>query len=304
MEGHILERTKERRGKKRITVYACKDCQVSYIKPELPLRDKNGNIINLVNWERRELEFPVLETPDRYIELKNKLEISIIYKDFPEDNACEKCNAQMNTVWLIYNKENYIGKYCPECKSYYFEKYVYQWHNEIFCLSHEEQVIWERRVQLERELSKYIHQNYDAPDKEFFAWAYIDDEDFDKVNIEVYIDENYIDAGVAQKLNQYMHEKDITTAMIYERCYVDRRTISKFMNCSNYHPSKNTMLALCIGLQLNLQESEEFLLLAGYSLSNASKYDLIFKFVLKNEIYDIDFINDRLSAYGYRCLGE
>ena len=63
------------------------------------------------------------------------------------------------------------------------------------------------------------------------------------------------------------------------------------------------MLALCIGLQLNLQEGEEFLNLAGYSFSNTSKYDLMIKFFLKNEIYDLDTINDLLYQYHQPCLG-
>ncbi len=117
--------------------------------------------------------------------------------------------------------------------------------------------------------------------------------------LESTLDEN----GVAKKLNLYMYERDITTAMIYERCFVDRRLISKITSQSNYHPSKSTMLALCIGLQLNLQEGEEFLNLAGYSFSNTSKYDLMIKFFLKNEIYDLDTINDLLYQYHQPCLG-
>ena len=91
--------------------------------------------------------------------------------------------------------------------------------------------------------------------------------------------------------------------MIYKRCFVDRRLISKITGGTNYHPSKNTMLALCIGLQLNLQEGEEFLLLAGYSFSSSSKYDLIIKFLLQNEIYDLDTINEMLYQYEQPCLG-
>ena len=61
-----------------------------------------------------------------------------------------------------------------------------------------------------------------------------------KYEMDEFLDENFVDAGCANKLNQYMDEKGITTAMIYERCYVDRRLISKFLNSPNYHPSKNT----------------------------------------------------------------
>lgn len=122
-------------------------------------------------------------------------------------------------------------------------------------------------------------------------------------NMDDFLKSNFDEDGLAKRLNLYMYERDITTAMIYERCYVDRRLISKITSGTNYHPSKNTMLALCIGLQLNLQEGEQFLLLAGYSFSNTSKYDLIIKFMLQNEIYDLDTINDMLDQYEQPCFG-
>lgn len=122
-------------------------------------------------------------------------------------------------------------------------------------------------------------------------------------DIDDFLQESFEEDGVAKRLNLYMYERDITTAMIYKRCFVDRRLISKITGGTNYHPSKNTMLALCIGLQLNLQEGEEFLLLAGYSFSNSSKYDLIIKFMLQNEIYDLDTINEMLYQYEQPCLG-
>lgn len=121
--------------------------------------------------------------------------------------------------------------------------------------------------------------------------------------IDDFLKESFEEGGVAKRLNLYMYERDITTAMIYERCFVDRKLISKITSGKNYHPSKNTMLALCIGLRLNLQEGEAFLLLAGYSFSNTSKYDLIMKFMLQNEIYDLDIINEMLYLYEQPCLG-
>ena len=307
MEDHVLERTKEKRGRRKRTVYTCRECKVSYIKSELPLRDKNGSIINLVDWEKRKLEYPVLETAEKYIELKEKLRISIKYRIFSEKNACMKCNTQMDRVWIFKDKNKVSGKYCPNCELYYFDKEDYRYNMDIFCLSDEEQIIWNQMFQLERQLSNYIQQHYDYSMEEAFLFGDFSEKKSirkTKYEMDEFLDENFVDAGCANKLSQYMNEKGITTAMIYERCYVDRRLISKFLNSPNYHPSKNTMLALCIGLQLTLEEGEEFLLLAGYSFSNTSKYDLIFKFMLQNEIYDLDFVNDRLHDYGFPCLGE
>lgn len=107
----------------------------------------------------------------------------------------------------------------------------------------------------------------------------------------------------AKRLNRYMYERDITTAQIYQRCFVDRKLISKITSAQGYHPSKQTVLALCFGLQLTLAESEEFLALAGYAFSKSSKYDLILKFLLKEQIYDIDTVNDMLDRFAQPCFG-
>jgi len=123
-----------------------------------------------------------------------------------------------------------------------------------------------------------------------------------KHNVEKYIDESLEEITFAKKLNQYLYEKDITTAIIYKRCLVDRKLISKITTQSEYHPSKSTVMALCIGLQLSLPEGETFLSLAGYSFNRSSKRDLIIKFMLENKIYDLDTINEMLIYFKQPCF--
>ncbi len=120
--------------------------------------------------------------------------------------------------------------------------------------------------------------------------------------LEQYIDDTLEETDFAKKLNQYMYEKDLTTAMIYRRCLVDRKLVSKISTQRNYHPSKSTVFALCIGLRLTLPEGEEFLSLAGYGFNRSSKYDLIIKFMLENRIYDLDTINEMLLHFKQPCF--
>lgn len=114
---------------------------------------------------------------------------------------------------------------------------------------------------------------------------------------------NYSSVSFSQRLNLYMYERDITTATIYKRCFVDRKLISKITSSDHYHPSKQTVFALCIALRLSLAESEEFLNLAGYAFSFHSKYDLIIKFLLDNQVYSIDTVNDVLFHFHEPCFG-
>ena len=123
-------------------------------------------------------------------------------------------------------------------------------------------------------------------------------------DVAMFIDNNYSDMSFSARLNLYMHERDITTAMIYKRSFIDRKLISKITASADYHPSKQTVFALCIALRLNLKESEGFLELAGFTFNRSKKYDLIIKFMLENQVYDIDKINDILFRFHESCFGQ
>ena len=122
--------------------------------------------------------------------------------------------------------------------------------------------------------------------------------------IRSYVDSNYTRLGFSQRLQLYLRERDITTAMIYQRSFIDRKLISKILSSEDYHPSKQTVFALCIALRLNLEESREFLSLVGYTFSHHKKYDLIIEFLLDNQIYNIDAVNEILFHFTEPCFGE
>ena len=122
--------------------------------------------------------------------------------------------------------------------------------------------------------------------------------------LEKFFHEKYESSCFADALNQYMHEKNLSTAVLYNRCLIDRKLISKIVSNQKYHPSKVTVFALCIGLRLNHQESEHFLGLAGYAFNPNSKYDLLIEFSINNRVYDIDQVNEILYAFHEPCFGE
>lgn len=55
-------------------------------------------------------------------------------------------------------------------------------------------------------------------------------------------------------------------------------------------------LILCVAMKINLKESTELLSKAGYSFSTCSKSDLIFKYFLEHEDYNLD---DLYNAHVY-----
>lgn len=84
---------------------------------------------------------------------------------------------------------------------------------------------------------------------------------------------------------------------------VPQHTIEEIIYEKGYRPSKNTLLSLCIGLHLNAEQAQELLNYEGHDFRRGSRFDLIVKYCLDNEYFDVEGINEILSAYGEGHLG-
>lgn len=69
-----------------------------------------------------------------------------------------------------------------------------------------------------------------------------------------------------------------------------------------YHPDKRIALQLCVGLELNLDETRDVLMRAGYALSPSSLEDMIWEFFIEQEHFDIIDISDSLENYGLKPI--
>lgn len=101
----------------------------------------------------------------------------------------------------------------------------------------------------------------------------------------------------------YMNIKHLTTKDLYERAYIDRRLFHKIIKNRRYHPSKKTVFALCIAFELDYLESLELLGLASYSFASNNREDMIFRYFLSKQIYNIDIINNVLYQFKCPCIG-
>ncbi|WP_294160225.1 helix-turn-helix transcriptional regulator [uncultured Selenomonas sp.] len=108
--------------------------------------------------------------------------------------------------------------------------------------------------------------------------------------------------GFREMLFELIRKKGIRNADLYHRSDITKAHFSKIKNDEHYHPSKETVLALALGLKLTLDETKKLLERAGYTLTASSQTDLVVKYFIDCHLYDIDEVNDSLDALGLSTL--
>ena len=186
-------------------------------------------------------------------------------------------------------------------------------------------------MDIRKKLKLYLEENLEEEKKSFFGLKRksvahysgececcspshdeIEDEEYERsANFEPYamagaaaIVGNFIDKELDENkfqklLFEHIDKRNLKDSDVYNKAQIDRRLFSKIRSDENYHPSKETIISLATSLELTIDELEELLDSASYSLPKNNKFDLIIRFCFIEKIYDIMEINNLLDEY--RC---
>ena len=135
-------------------------------------------------------------------------------------------------------------------------------------------------------------------------WEKLDkmiDDFFEGITLEDLLQEE--EMTFSEALLDWLIKKDLNDPDVYKKANIDRKLFSKIRNNPDYKPKKNTAIALAFALELNLEETKEFIGRAGYALTHSSKYDIIIEYFIRQKNYNVFEINEVLFAYNYPLIG-
>lgn len=113
-------------------------------------------------------------------------------------------------------------------------------------------------------------------------------------DLDEYIEET--DVTFQEKLLEYIDRMGIKDSEFYNSLNLSKQMFSKLRSNKFYQPSRNTVMASCIRLRLNLTEANDLMGRAGFAFSPNNKADMVVKGCIEHKIYDVELVEDYLQS--------
>ena len=158
------------------------------------------------------------------------------------------------------------------------------------------------------EVSSFIDDRYvqealaEEYKEEFFSSAPILAAPCKKESLDDVLKNIYTDS-FEKHLQKLINKKRFKNSEVYVSANISKQYFSKLLK-GQVKPSKEKMLALAVGLQLNLDETIDFLKIAGYALSPISQTDAVVEYFIEQEDYSVIKIDIVLFDYGLDPLSN
>ena len=205
---------------------------------------------------------------------------------------------EMEITLVVFDNEavNVSGKLAYEVKSFIDDKYAHE--------------VLETEYKKDRNIERYALPNerfhlllkeetYDVPDntctKETFSAE-------PSGSLEAAL-KNIYKESFEKHLQQLINKKGLKNSEVYAAANISKQYFSKLLK-GQVKPSKDKMLALAVGLRLNMDETADFLRIGGYALSPISQTDTVVEYFIRKQEYNVLKINIVLFDYGLEPLSN
>ena len=111
------------------------------------------------------------------------------------------------------------------------------------------------------------------------------------------------DAGFTETLLSLIKKSGKKNSTIYKKANISKQHFSKLINDPEAKPSKQTAIALALALELDLDGTRDLIGRAGYALTNSSTFDLIIRYFIEHNQFNVIEINLALYEFDQSLLG-